>query len=99
MDMKIRGLEDIIRKPQPDFSRLLKVLARDGKPDFVPFYELFVNSGTMEKLLGKKITCRESTVEFYYKAGYALGSGNSIPDYVPVQNYLKMLEVGWRGRI
>jgi uroporphyrinogen decarboxylase len=33
------------------------------------------------------------------KGGYALGSGNSIPDYVPVQNYLKMLEVGWRGRI
>ena len=23
--------------------------------------------------------------------GYALGSGNSIPDYVPVQNYLAML--------
>lgn len=24
--------------------------------------------------------------------GYALGSGNSIPDYVPVENYLAMVE-------
>lgn len=26
--------------------------------------------------------------------GYALGSGNSIPDYVPVENYLAMVEAG-----
>jgi hypothetical protein len=25
-------------------------------------------------------------------AGYALGSGNSIPDYVPVEGYLAMIE-------
>jgi len=30
--------------------------------------------------------------------GYALGSGNSIPDYVPLQNYLTMLEIGWQCR-
>ena len=28
--------------------------------------------------------------------GYALGSGNSIADYVPTDNYLTMLETGWR---
>ena len=27
--------------------------------------------------------------------GYALGSGNSIANYVPVQNYIAMLETGW----
>jgi uroporphyrinogen decarboxylase len=32
------------------------------------------------------------------KGGYALGSGNSIPDYVPTRNYLKMLEAGWQFR-
>jgi uroporphyrinogen decarboxylase len=28
--------------------------------------------------------------------GYALGSGNSVANYVPVENYLAMLEEGWR---
>ena len=30
--------------------------------------------------------------------GYALGSGNSIPDYVPVENYLAMIEGAKRIR-
>jgi uroporphyrinogen decarboxylase len=30
--------------------------------------------------------------------GYALGSGNSIPDYVPVEGYLAMLEAARRIR-
>ena len=31
--------------------------------------------------------------EFRAKAqGYALGSGNSIPDYVPVENYLALID-------
>lgn len=31
--------------------------------------------------------------------GYALGSGNSIPEYVPVTNYLTMLDEGWKSRL
>jgi uroporphyrinogen decarboxylase len=30
------------------------------------------------------------------KGNYALGSGNTIADYVPVENYLAMLDEGWR---
>ena len=30
--------------------------------------------------------------------GYALGSGNSIPYYVPLYNYFSMLEAGWKTR-
>ena len=30
--------------------------------------------------------------------GYILGSGNSVANYVPVENYLAMLEEGWRYR-
>jgi uroporphyrinogen decarboxylase len=71
----MKRLDEIIKKPDPDFNRLAKVLTRDGKPDCIPFYELSVNPGIMERLLDKKITGRDSTVEFYYKAGY---------DYVPV---------------
>jgi uroporphyrinogen decarboxylase len=28
--------------------------------------------------------------------GFALGSGNSVANYVPIENYLAMLEEGWR---
>ncbi len=30
---------------------------------------------------------------------YAMGSGNSIPEYVPVANYLAMLDEGWKARL
>jgi uroporphyrinogen decarboxylase len=29
--------------------------------------------------------------------GYALGSGNSIANYIPAENYIAMLEEGWRA--
>jgi uroporphyrinogen decarboxylase len=29
--------------------------------------------------------------------GYCLGSGNSIANYVPLQNYLIMLDEGWKA--
>lgn len=61
-------------KPNPDFSQLEKTLLRKGSPGHVPFYELYVNSGIMEKITGKKIKERVDTVEFYHKTGY---------DYVP----------------
>lgn len=57
-------------KPCPDFSRLRTVLLGDGQPDYVPFYELFVNAGVMEKILLKQLPNRAATVEFYYRAGY-----------------------------
>ena len=27
--------------------------------------------------------------------GYALGTGNSVANYIPVENYIAMLETGW----
>lgn len=66
----LQRLEDTAIRPNPDFERLRKTLTRDGKPDYVPFYELFVNPEIQEAILGKKIVDRVSTVEFYYKAGY-----------------------------
>lgn len=70
----LHSLSDTCIKPRPDFEQFRKVLLRDGKPEYVPFYELFVNAEVMEPVLGKKITDRPTVVEFYYKAGY---------DYVP----------------
>jgi uroporphyrinogen decarboxylase len=56
------------------------------------------------------VLCRrtpaEITGEVYEKGrrfraaaqGYALGSGNSIPDYVPLEGYLAMIEAARRIR-
>ena len=79
-----RGLGDPVISPKPDFNQLLRVLWRDGMPDYVPFYELFVNLEVMEAVLGKRLPDRASTVEFYYRAGY---------DYAPVWPGLE-LKVG-----
>ena len=68
-------LDHIIKRPRPDFNQLLKILTKDGMPEYVPFYELFINVEVMEAILGKRLPDRAATVEFYYKVGY---------DYVPV---------------
>ena len=70
----LKRFEDTCIEPRPDFEQFRKAVMRDGKPDYVPFYELFANVEIMEAILGTKITDRASTIEFYYKAGY---------DYVP----------------
>lgn len=41
---------------------------------------------------------RKLTTELGSDGGYALGSGNSIAAYVPVENYLTMLDEGWTLR-
>jgi len=72
---ELKSLKQTCIKPSPDFNRLLDVLWRRRKPDYVPFYELFVNAPVMEAILGKPLSDRKAAVEFYYSAGY---------DYVPV---------------
>jgi len=72
--MEMKTLDNIGIKAAPDFERLRNVLLRKKQSGRIPFYELYVNQGVMENLLGKKIQNRAETVEFYYKAGY---------DYVP----------------
>ncbi len=78
----MKYIENIVKKPDPDFNQLKKVLFQDGKPDYVPLYELFVNREIIEVLLGRKVTTKADQVEFYYKAGY---------DYVPVWPHYKIL--------
>lgn len=70
----MRTLENIGIKPDPDFERLKNVLFRKKQSGRIPFYELYVNQGVMEALLGRKMQNRADTLEFYYKAGY---------DYLP----------------
>lgn len=79
--MAVRRLEDTAISPKPDFEQLRKVLLREGKPDYVSFYELFVNVEIMEAVLGKKVAVPADAVEFYYRTGY---------DYVPAGPWLDL---------
>lgn len=74
-------LEGIGIDPNPDFSRLLKVLRHDGCPDRIPVYELFIDTEMIQLLLDKPVPDCVSTIEFYYRAGY---------DYVPVWPVIQM---------
>jgi uroporphyrinogen decarboxylase len=51
--------------------------------------------GTPEQVTAR---AKSLTIDLGYKGGYALGSGNSIATYVPIQNYLAMLAAGWQNR-
>ena len=73
-------------KPDPDFSRLMKALLRQGEPDRVPLYELGADVEVMFEVVKHEEwvhpTClsqvravRSRLVRFYYMLGY---------DYVPV---------------
>jgi len=45
-----------------------------------------------------KARCRKMLDMAEGEGGYALGSGNSIPEYVPVEKYMAMIEVAWERR-
>lgn len=75
-------------KLKPDFTRLRKVLLRQGEPDRVPFYEHFVDKEIIEAITNVPITKLDlnekeekekylkTIIDFYYKLGY---------DYVPLE--------------
>lgn len=46
---------ELLPKPDPDFTRLRKVLLRQGEPDRLPFIEVYINIPVMEAILGRKI--------------------------------------------
>jgi uroporphyrinogen decarboxylase len=71
---------------KPDFSRLRKVLLREGEPDRLPFYELLVDSVVVEKYTGKPVST-EATVEFYWRLGF---------DYVALESTGFQYELRWR---
>lgn len=85
----------------------LRIDAKHSNEDSVaPFEKWVTEYGHRIGLLGgfdMDFLCAKSPDDIYaqvveqgkrYRAsaqGYALGSGNSIPDYVPVENYLAMI--------
>lgn len=72
--------------PTPDFSRLRRVLLREGEPDRVPFFEVLVDPEIMAAVMGEALPAPGGgkagaevfdrlAVDFFLRQGY---------DYVPV---------------
>lgn len=60
---------------EPDFSRLLKVIYRQGEPDRVPFFELFHDVEVMAAVVGRPAPAdmaahRQWRLEFFTKLNY-----------------------------
>jgi uroporphyrinogen decarboxylase len=73
-------------REKPDFTRLRRVLLRQGEPDRIPFYELFADRVVIEKYTGKPLSA-ESTVEFYWRLGF---------DYVTLETSGFWYDLKWR---
>ncbi len=96
--------EDVIEEIQFDGKHSYE----DG---IIPIEESLDRWGDRIAMLGgidMDYLCRKTPEEITVRArallaktaetgGYALGSGNSIPDYVPEENYLAMVKVGLEG--
>jgi hypothetical protein len=70
----------------PDYRHMLDVLA-NRRPARLPLYEHIVSPAVMETVLGH--SC--GNIFEIMNDVIALGSGNSIPAYVPVEGYLAMV--------
>ena len=62
--------ESMANLKSPDFSRLRKVLKREGEPDRVPFYELFADQEVMEAILGRPVRTLQDRIDYHVKLGY-----------------------------
>lgn len=77
--MKIRNW---LWRPDPDYTRLLRALRRQGDPDYVPFLELFADPEVIATILGEPVITRVGTnrealeksldqeIQFWHLLGY-----------------------------
>jgi len=52
----------------------------------------FIVTKSLEEIKNRSIKMLERTAA---RGGYALGTGNSVPEYIPVDNYVAMLSAAW----
>ena len=80
----------MIRRPdRPDFERFLTTI-RGGCADRVPVAEALVDNQ-----VAVRAQVRERVAALAPAGGYLVGSSNSIPDWVPVENYVAMLQAAF----
>jgi len=69
---------DTGRAPEPDFSRFLKAVLRQGEPDRVPFVELGVDAEIMAAVLEEPPHTVEQRVRFWHALGYDYASVKAV---------------------
>lgn len=84
----------------PDFEEMKKCILRKKTPDRVHFFE-FYQDPPIKNAIDERFSLARSLDRHdpCTPGGYCLGSGNSIARYVPVENYLIMLDEGRRWNI
>jgi hypothetical protein len=94
----------MVRRFRPDFSELLTVLANQ-RPSRPVLYEFAIGGHVLQGWtnVGRRegdthLTVIRYLVDAYARGGYALGSANSVLDYVPLANYLAMRDAALSRR-
>jgi len=85
-------------KRTPDFEQFIKVLKREGKPDYLPFYEHLASSGFIARCTGTKFDEMSINDADYWRiyVDFWLGMGfDCIPMEIPLNCPLP--NVAWQG--
>jgi uroporphyrinogen decarboxylase len=82
--------EDAIRPVEEAYEQLAGRIAVVGGIDVD-----FVSRSSPEEVYRRSKAMVERTAK---RGGYMLGTGNSVPDYVPQENYFAMLAAAWEQR-
>ncbi len=82
--------EDTIKPVEDAYEELVGRIAVVGGMDVD-----FVCRSTPDEVYERSRAMIERTSE---RGGYMLGTGNSVPEYVPDENYFAMLAAAWEGR-
>ena len=83
------GLE---RPSKPNWEGLVANILRRGTPDRTYHLELFQDDVKIDARHGFEDTIEDVCMP---GGGYRLGTGNSVTNYIPPDNYLAMLDEVW----
>ncbi len=90
----------------PNVAPLRSVLRHEGIAGPVPFFELGTDLEIMQAVLGHAIPAddvtdrRSQLLELLGNSGsWCLGTGNTAANYIPLANYLAMLDEGNRWNV
>lgn len=67
-------MRNVLRR-QPDFQQFLKVLRREGRPDYLPFYEHVASAGFISARLGTDITKVKGKKYWHLYTDFWMGMG------------------------
>ena len=85
--MKLRNVD-----PTPNFDKFLDTLRRRGwkRP---PLFDFHIHDNHRHAILGRPTETAADHIAFFRAAGgYMPGVSNTVPDFVSLSNYVRMIE-------